>query len=72
MCGIERYIPMSAGKFNSKITEGAQKPHFEEYFAAIHCPRTTSNATTTFSQLAERLGTLGSGNHFTEIAYAEP
>jgi hypothetical protein len=54
---------MSAGKFNSKIIESAQKPHFEEYFAAIHCPRTTSNAMTTFSQLAERLGTLGSGIH---------
>jgi tRNA-splicing ligase RtcB len=60
--GIERRIPMSAGKFNSKITESAQK-RIEELEATDGIE--TANAIS--NNWREQLGTLGGGNHFIEI-----
>ncbi len=60
--GIERRIPMSAGKFNSKITESAQK-RIEELEAMDGME--TANAIS--NNWREQLGTLGGGNHFIEI-----
>lgn len=59
---IERSIPMSAGRFNSKITESAQR-RIEELEATDGV--TTANSLS--SNWREQLGTLGGGNHFIEI-----
>lgn len=57
---IERSIPMSAGKFNSKITESAAK--------RIEILGDPDLRYKTFSpNWKEQLGTLGGGNHFIEI-----
>lgn len=60
--GIERRIPMSAGKFNSKITESAEK-RVQELYAIPG----VEFANTISSNWREQLGTLGGGNHFIEI-----
>lgn len=60
---IERSIPMSAGRFNNKITESAQK-RIEELEATPHTSKVTGN-------WHEQLGTLGGGNHFVEICLDE-
>lgn len=60
--GIERRIPMSVGKFNSKITESAQKRIIElEHTDGIGTANSIS------PNWREQLGTLGGGNHFIEI-----
>lgn len=60
--GIERRIPMSAGKFNNKITDSAQKRITElENTPGID----TANKLT--NNWKEQLGTLGGGNHFIEL-----
>lgn len=56
---IERSIPMSAGKFNNKITESAQK-RIDELETTPHTDKVRGN-------WHEQLGTLGGGNHFIEI-----
>ncbi len=60
--GIERRIPMSAGKFNNKITETAQKriTELEEMEGAVFANSISKN-------WREQLGTLGGGNHFIEL-----
>lgn len=60
---IERSIPMSAGRFNNKITESAQK-RIEELEAMPHTDKVIGN-------WHEQLGTLGGGNHFIEICLDE-
>lgn len=60
--GIERRVPMSAGKFNSKITDTAQK-RIEELEATAGIE--TANALS--KNWRDQLGTLGGGNHFIEI-----
>lgn len=60
---IERSIPMSAGRFNQKITESAQK-RIDELEAMPHTDKVTGN-------WHEQLGTLGGGNHFIEICLDE-
>lgn len=68
--GIERRIPMSAGKFNSKITETAQSRIFElerlatDTIGNEHYDKISPN-------WRNQLGTLGGGNHFIEICYDE-
>jgi len=59
---IERSIPMSAGKFNSKITESAQnRIKILEETPGIETANSLSN------NWREQMGTLGGGNHFIEI-----
>ncbi len=63
--GIERRVPLSAGAFNQKITETAQK----------RIDYLKSKAEVNYSEIDARweyaLGTLGSGNHFIEITVDE-
>jgi tRNA-splicing ligase RtcB len=60
---IERSVPMSAGKFNEKITESAQK-RIDELENTPHTDKVLGN-------WHEQLGTLGGGNHFIEICLDE-
>lgn len=64
--GIERRIPMSAGKFNNKILDSA-KPRIEELekTAGIEIAEILSK------NWREQLGTLGGGNHFIEVCLDE-
>lgn len=59
---IERSIPMSAGRFNNKITESAQKRITE-----LHATTGVGTADILSRNWPEQLGTLGGGNHFIEI-----
>jgi len=60
---IERSVPMSAGKYNNKISESAQK-RIDELEVLEHTDRVRGN-------WQNQLGTLGGGNHFIEICYDE-
>ncbi len=60
---IERSIPMSAGRFNTTITESAQK-RIDELEATPHTDHVRGN-------WHEQLGTLGGGNHFIEVCLDE-
>ncbi len=60
--GIERRIPMSAGKFNTKITESAQT-RIEE----LEKMEGVETANKLSPNWREQLGTLGGGNHFIEL-----
>lgn len=60
--GIERRIPMSAGKFNHKITLSAQKRIIE-----LSLMDGVAMANTLSKNWPEQLGTLGGGNHFVEL-----
>ena len=66
--GIERRIPMSAGKNNSRITESAAKRIDE-------LKRDASQTGTDYSKFHREwersLGTLGGGNHFVEVCLDE-
>lgn len=64
--GIERRIPMSAGKFNQKLTEtAAERVHALKEFSK-------GRDYATFNKHWElSLGTLGGGNHFIEICVDE-
>lgn len=59
---IERSIPMSAGRFNHKITDSARM-RIEELnnIMGVHTANVLSK------NWPEQLGTLGGGNHFIEI-----
>ncbi len=65
---IERSIPMSAGKFNNKITESAQA-RIEDL------ERMLGYSPELFDKLSKNwrsaLGTLGGGNHFIEVCLDE-
>lgn len=63
--GIERRIPMSAGKFNTNITETAQK-RINELDNGIDYNKLFG--TTSWQH---QLGTLGGGNHFIEVCLDE-
>ena len=63
--GIERRIPMSAGKFNVKVTHFAAK-RIKELEALAHTERANPDQYDKRWRLA--LGTLGGGNHFIELA----
>lgn len=56
---IERSIPMSAGRFNNKITDSAQ--------LRITELESTTRTDKVIGNWKEQLGTLGGGNHFIEI-----
>lgn len=64
---IERSIPMSAGKFNNKITESAQKriEELEKLAEGMDMDKKFGTNNWRF-----QLGTLGGGNHFIEICVA--
>lgn len=67
---IERSIPMSAGKFNSKIYESAQKRIAElETLANETCGVAHYDAIS--KNWRDQLGTLGGGNHFIEVCLDE-
>lgn len=66
--GIERRIPMSAGKFNSKITESAQKRINELNNLSEGVDMNKKFGTTSWEM---QLGTLGGGNHFIEVCLDE-
>jgi tRNA-splicing ligase RtcB len=63
--GIERRIPMSAGKFNVKVTDSAAK-RIKELETLAHTERANPDQYDKSWRLA--LGTLGGGNHFIELA----
>lgn len=63
--GIERRIPLSAGSFNQKITETAQKRI--DYLKS----KAQIDYSTIDSKWEYALGSLGSGNHFIEITVDE-
>jgi tRNA-splicing ligase RtcB len=63
--GIERRIPMSAGKFNAKVTDSAAK-RVEELESLARTERADPDQYDRSWRLA--LGTLGGGNHFIELA----
>lgn len=62
---IERSIPLSAGKFNDKLTESV-KPRIEE-LKTMAGDRLAFYDGLTRTNWAYQLGTLGSGNHFIEV-----
>lgn len=64
--GLERRIPMSAGKFNTKITESAQKRIIE-----LENTEGSLIADIISKNWREQLGTLGGGNHFIELCVDE-
>ena len=64
--GLERRIPMSAGKFNSKIQESSQQKINElEKTDGIETAESLSK------NWRDQLGTLGGGNHFIEVCLDE-
>lgn len=64
--GLERRIPMSAGKFNSSISPSAQK-RIEE----LRTLPITQDPSLFAKGWEESLGTLGGGNHFIEVCVDE-
>lgn len=66
---IERSIPLSAGKFNHKLTDTV-KPRIEE-LKEMAGDRISFYNKLTRAIWAYQLGTLGSGNHFIEITVDE-
>ena len=66
--GLERRIPMSAGKFNQKIQESAQAriKELEELAGDVDLDK--KFGTTSWRS---QLGTLGGGNHFIELCLDE-
>jgi tRNA-splicing ligase RtcB len=66
--GIERRIPMSAGKFNTKVSASA-RPRIDE-LRTLASGRDLNKEFGTKSWELE-LGTLGGGNHFIEVCLDE-
>lgn len=66
--GIERRIPMSAGKFNNNITESAQKRIDELNELSKGKDYNKEFGTNSWEH---QLGTLGGGNHFIEVCLDE-
>lgn len=66
--GLERRIPMSAGKFNKTIQPSAQK-RIEELEALANGEDLDKKFGT--NNWREQLGTLGGGNHFIELCVDE-
>jgi tRNA-splicing ligase RtcB len=69
---IERAVPLSAGKYNKKLTESAKRRVAElEAKAAELGDRVLHSVTTTAPNWTMQLGSLGSGNHFIEVTADE-
>lgn len=64
--GIDRRIPMSAGGYNNKLTDSAEKRVTE--LQSFHRSSDLNHLT---SKWTLQLGSLGSGNHFIEICLDE-
>lgn len=64
--GIERRVPMSAGKFNTKLT-----PSAEVRIAELNNMPGSVTAGELSPNWPQQLGTLGGGNHFIEICVDE-
>lgn len=64
--GIERRIPMSAGRFNPKISPSAQKR-----IEILEAEPGVETANRLSPNWREQLGTLGGGNHFIELCVDE-
>src|SRR4051812_5772460 len=67
---IERAVPLSAGKYNKKLTDSAKRrvAALEEYgeeLGVLH------SVTTTAPNWPMQLGSLGSGQHFVEVTADE-
>jgi tRNA-splicing ligase RtcB (3'-phosphate/5'-hydroxy nucleic acid ligase) len=69
---IERAVPLSAGKYNKKLTESAKRRVAElEAKADELGDRVLHSVTTTAPNWTMQLGSLGSGNHFIEVTADE-
>jgi tRNA-splicing ligase RtcB len=69
---IERAVPLSAGKYNKKLTESARRRVAElERVADELGDRVLRSVTATTPNWAMQLGSLGSGNHFIEVTADE-
>ncbi|CCG04814.1 RtcB family protein [Blastococcus saxobsidens] len=69
---IERAVPLSAGRYNKKLTETARRRVVElEATAEGLGDRVLHSVTTTAPNWAMQLGSLGSGNHFIELTADE-
>lgn len=69
---IERAVPLSAGRYNKKLTESARRRVAElEATADELGDRVLHSVTTTAPNWAMQLGSLGSGNHFIEVTADE-
>ncbi len=69
---IERAVPLSAGKYNKKLTESARRRVEElEKVAEDLGPKVLGSVTSTAPNWALQLGSLGSGNHFIEVTADE-
>jgi tRNA-splicing ligase RtcB len=67
---IERSVPLSAGKYNKKLTPSA-KERVEELERLGEDLGVLSSVTSTAPNWALQLGSLGSGNHFIEVSADE-
>jgi tRNA-splicing ligase RtcB len=69
---IERAVPLSAGKYNKKLTDGALRRVAElEEKADELGEKVLHSVTTTAPNWTMQLGSLGSGNHFIEVTADE-
>jgi tRNA-splicing ligase RtcB (3'-phosphate/5'-hydroxy nucleic acid ligase) len=69
---IERAVPLSAGKYNKKLTDSARRRVAElEAKADELGDRVLRSVTSTAPNWALQLGSLGSGNHFLEVTADE-
>ncbi|MCA0146364.1 RtcB family protein [Blastococcus sp. LR1] len=69
---IERNVPLSAGRYNKKLTETARR-RVEELEAKAEelGPKVLGSVTQTAGNWTMQLGSLGSGNHFIEVTADE-
>jgi tRNA-splicing ligase RtcB len=69
---IERAVPLSAGKYNKKLTDSAKQRVAElENKADELGGKVLRSVTSTAPNWAMQLGSLGSGNHFIEVTADE-
>jgi tRNA-splicing ligase RtcB len=69
---IERAVPLSAGKYNKKLTDSAKRRVAElEAKADELGAKVLHSVTTTAPNWTMQLGSLGSGNHFIEVTADE-
>jgi tRNA-splicing ligase RtcB len=69
---IERAVPLSAGRYNKKLTDSAKRRVAElEAKARELGDRVLHSVTTTAPNWSLQLGSLGSGNHFIEVTADE-
>jgi tRNA-splicing ligase RtcB len=69
---IERAVPLSAGKYNKRLTGSAQRRvHELEWYADELGRGVLASVRSTAPNWPEQLGSLGSGNHFIEVTADE-